>query len=61
MKHLMSDTEGFWYKIFSKNVESLRPVRLRIHSGLSGYFINVEKEDEDQKDKVVKKVVNYII
>jgi len=61
MKLLMFDTNDFWYKTFSKTVESAEICDME-ESTINSLviFINVEKEDEVQKDKVVKKAVNNI-
>ncbi len=61
MKLLMFDANDFWYKTFSKTVESADTydVEESMTDSLI-IFINVEKEDEAQKDKVVKKAVNNI-
>lgn len=61
MKLLMFDTNDFWYKPFSKTVESAEicDKEESIRDSLV-VFINVEKEDEARKDKVIKKTVNYI-
>ena len=61
MKLLMFDTNDFWYKTFSKTVESAEICDMK-ESTINSLviFINVEKEDEVQKDKVVKKAVNNI-
>ena len=61
MKLLMFDTNDFWYKTFSKTVESAEICDME-DSTINSLviFINVEKEDEVQKDKVVKKAVNNI-
>ncbi len=62
MKLLMFDTEDFWYKTFSKTVDSAEACEVEesITDSLV-IFINIEKEDVDQKDRVVKKAVNNII
>lgn len=61
MKLLMFDTNDFWYKTFSKTVESAETCDKEESTTDSlVIFINVEKEDEAQKDKVVKKAVNNI-
>lgn len=61
MKLLMFDTENFWYKTFSKTVETAEICnREESASDSLIIFVNVEKEDEAQKDKVVKKAVNNI-
>lgn len=61
MKLLMFDTNDFWYKTFSKTVESAETCDVEESTTDSlVILINVEKEDEDQKDKVVKKAVNNI-
>jgi hypothetical protein len=62
VKLLMFDTNEFWYKPFSKTIESAPdagpekqfPESLVI-------FINVEAEDEIRTDKVVKKAVDNIL
>lgn len=57
----MFDTNDFWYKTFSKTVESAATCDGEGSASESlVVFINVEKEDETQKDKVVKKSVNNI-
>lgn len=61
MKLLMFDTNDFWYKTFSKTVESAETCNKEESTTDSlVIFINVEKEDEVQKDKVVKKAVDNI-
>lgn len=61
MKLLMFDTEDFWYKTFSKTVDSVETCDVEESTVDSlVIFINVEKEDEDQKERVVKKAVNNI-
>jgi hypothetical protein len=61
MKLLMFDTNDFWYKTFSKTVESAETCTKEESTTDSlVIFINVEKEDEAQKDKVVKKAVDNI-
>lgn len=61
MKLLMFDTSDFWYKPFRKTIESAENYseEWSIKDSLV-IFINVEKEDEDRKGKVVKKAVNNI-
>lgn len=61
MKLLMFDTNDFWYKTVSKTVETAETCD-KEESTMDSLviFINVEKEDEAQKDKVVKKAVNNI-
>lgn len=61
MKLLMFDTNCFWYKTFSKTVETAETCEREEYTTDSlVIFVNVEKEDEAQKDKVVKKAVNNI-
>ena len=61
MKLLMFDTNDFWYKTFSKTVEFAETYDMEGSTADSlVILINVEKEDEIQKDKVVKKAVNNI-
>lgn len=57
----MFDTNDFWYKTFSKSVESVESYDKEESTTDSlVIFINVEKEDEERKNKVVKKAVNNI-
>jgi hypothetical protein len=61
MKLLMFDTNDFWYKTFSKTVESAEDCdKEELTTDSLVIFINVEKEDEVQRDKVVKKAVDNI-
>jgi len=61
MKLLMFDTNEFWYKTFSKTVEQAVTCDKEESTKDSlVIFINVEKEDEIQKDKVVRKAVDNI-
>lgn len=61
MKLLMFDTNDFWYKTFSKTIESAETCD-KEESTVNSLviFINVEKEDESQKDKAVRKAVDNI-
>ena len=61
MKLLMFDTNDFWYKTFSKTVETAETCN-REESATDSLiiFVNVEKEDEAQKDKAVRKAVKNI-
>ncbi|HXY87146.1 MAG TPA: threonyl-tRNA synthetase editing domain-containing protein [Candidatus Acidoferrales bacterium] len=58
MKLLMFDTNEFWYKTFGKTLDHVDTVdtEASVEDALV-IFINVEKEDEAQRDKVVKKAV----
>lgn len=57
----MFDTNDFWFKTFSKTVESAETCDTEEFTVDSlVILINVEKEDEIQKDKVVKKAVYNI-
>ncbi len=57
----MFDTNDFWYKTFSKTVESAETCDKEESVADSlVIFINVEQEDENQKDKIVKKAVDNI-
>ncbi|HET8687216.1 MAG TPA: threonyl-tRNA synthetase editing domain-containing protein [Methanosarcina sp.] len=57
----MFDTDDFWYKTFSKTVETAETCdREELATDSLVIFMNVEKEDEAQKDKVVRKAVNNI-
>lgn len=61
MKLLMFDTNYFWYKTFSKTVKTAEAFDgEEVTTDSLVIFVNVEKEDEVQKDKVVKKAVNNV-
>ncbi len=61
MKLLMFDTNYFWYKTFSKTIEYAENYDKEESTTDSlVIFINVEKEDEGRKDKVIKKATNNI-
>ena len=61
MKLLMFDTNDFWYKTFSKTIESAETCDKEESTENSlVIFINVEKEDESQKNKAVRKAVDNI-
>ncbi len=61
MKLLMFDTNEFWYKTFSKTVELAETCDKEESTKDSlVIFINVEKEDETRKEKVVKKAIDNI-
>lgn len=61
MKLLMFDTNEFWYKTFSKTVElAVTCDKEEFTKDSLVIFINVEKEDEIRKDKIVKKAVDNI-
>jgi len=61
MKLLMFNTDSFWYKTFSKTVESAEVLdKEETTTDALVIFMNVEKEDEAQKDKVVKKAIENI-
>jgi hypothetical protein len=57
----MFNTKDFWFKTFSKTVESAETCDTEEFTVDSlVILINVEKEDEIQKDIIVKKAVNNI-
>jgi hypothetical protein len=61
MKLLMFDVDEFWYKPFSKTIE--RAETFDGEGSVRGslvIFINVEGEDEQRQDKVVKKAAEHI-
>lgn len=61
MKLLMFDTDGFWYKIHSKtwdDAKSADPERI-FDAGLV-IFIQVEQEDEQDTNRVIKKATDNI-
>jgi hypothetical protein len=61
MKLLMFDTNDFWHNTFSKTVETAETCdKEEFATDSLVIFVNVEKEDEAQKDKVVRKTVNNI-
>ena len=57
----MFDTNDFWYKTFEKTVDhvSSADTEASVQDTLV-IFINVEKEDEAQRERVVKKTVENI-
>jgi len=57
----MFDTNEFWYKTFGKTLDHVDTVdtEASVQDALV-IFINVEKEDEAQRDKVVKKAIENI-
>lgn len=61
MKLLMFDANDFWYKTFEKTVDAVETcdTEALIQETLV-IFINVEKNDETQRDRVVKKAVENI-
>ena len=61
VKLLMFDTDDFWYKTFAKTVDHVNSVdtEASVQDSLV-IFINVEKENETQRDRVVKKAVENI-
>lgn len=61
MKLLMFHVNEFWYKTFSKTLDNVEKIEKedKIGKGLV-IFIQVEKEDEDKKDKVKKKAFENI-
>jgi hypothetical protein len=61
MKLLMFDANDFWYKTFEKTVDHVETcdTEASIQETLV-IFINVEKNDETQCDRVVKKAVENI-
>jgi len=61
MKLLMFNANEFWFKTFEKTVDAVetRDTEASIREALV-IFINVEKDDETRRDKVVKKAVENI-
>jgi hypothetical protein len=61
MKLLMFDANDFWYKTFEKTVDEVetRDTEVSFHDALV-IFINVEKEDETERDRVAKKAVENV-
>jgi len=61
VKLLMFDTNDFWYKTYEKTVDHVSSIdtEASVQDSLV-IFINVEKEDEAQRDRVVKKAVENI-
>ncbi len=58
---MMFDTNDFWYKTFEKTVDHVSSIdtEASVQDSLV-IFINVEKEDEAQRNRVVKKAVENI-
>ncbi|BAW29481.1 hypothetical protein MTHERMMSTA1_26400 [Methanosarcina thermophila MST-A1] len=53
----MFDTEDFWYKKFSKTVDSAETCEVEKSTTDSlVIFLNVEKEDEDQRIELLKRL-----
>ncbi|MCP8316155.1 MAG: threonyl-tRNA synthetase editing domain-containing protein [archaeon] len=61
MKLLMFNTKEFWYKTFSKTVESVEDLMKEDKwEDALVIFLNVEKEDEEKPNKVLMKAVDNI-
>ena len=61
MKLLMFDTNEFWYKPFSKTLEHAETANHEEQfSDSLVIFINVEKMDELQNDKIIRKAADNI-
>jgi hypothetical protein len=62
LKLLMFDTNEFWYKPFSKTIETAPDAgQEELFPDSLVIFINVEAEDEARNGKVVKKAVDHIL
>ncbi|MFB3764774.1 MAG: threonyl-tRNA synthetase editing domain-containing protein [Methanotrichaceae archaeon] len=62
MKLLMFDTNEFWFKTFSKTIESAETCDIEEMTKDSlVIFINVEAEDEGNKNKVIKRACSHIL
>ena len=61
MKLLMFNTKEFWYKTYSKTIERLKDISKEqcIKESLI-IFANVEKEDEENSRKIIRKSINNI-
>ena len=61
VKLLMFNTDNFWYRTFEKTVDHISSADTEASAqDALVIFINVEKEDEAQRDRVVKKAVENI-
>lgn len=61
MKLLMFHVNEFWFKTFSKTLDNVDKIDKEETIGKSlVIFIHVEKEDEERKDKVIKKALENI-
>lgn len=61
MKLLMFHVNEFWFKTFSKTLDDVKETDKEEKIGRSlVVFIQVEKEDEERKDKVRKKALENI-
>jgi hypothetical protein len=62
MKLLMFDTNDFWYKTFSKTIESAETCD-KEESTVNSLviFINVEKEDESQRIKLLRRLLKILV
>jgi len=61
MKLLMFDAEYFWYKTFSKTIESVEDIKKeeRIEN-TAVFFIHIESKDEKRKNKVINRAVRNL-
>ncbi|WP_269634931.1 threonyl-tRNA synthetase editing domain-containing protein [Methanohalobium evestigatum] len=58
MKMLLFDTEKFWYDTYSKTLENVEDIEKEEEIGDTAVvFIHAEMEDENRKNKVLKKAL----
>jgi ADP-heptose:LPS heptosyltransferase len=61
MKLLMFNTEEFWFKTYRKTIEQIKDNTQEQHIRESLIiFINVEKKDEENPHKIIRKSTNNI-
>jgi D-Tyr-tRNAtyr deacylase len=61
MKMLLFDTEKFWYDTYSKTLENVEDVEKEEEiSDTAVVFVHAEMEDENRKNKVLKKALKNI-
>lgn len=61
MKLLLFDTEYFWYKTFSKTLETVEDIKKEEKiENTAVFFIHVESKDEERKNKVINRAVRNL-
>jgi len=57
----MFDTEYFWYKTFSKTLETVEDIKKEEKiENTAVFFIHVESKDEERKNKVINRAVRNL-
>lgn len=61
MKLLMFNSKEFWYKTFSKTLEDVEEIeKEETVKGAIVVFANAEKEDQEKKERIIRKTVKNI-